>query len=276
MIFPSKGLVDSDLLVYRVGWTTEDVEEPLAAHRLSEMVRGMEEALKITNLQHFLSPLNKSNFRYRIFPEYKANRKQPKPKNFQFLRDTLQGVYGATIEDGIEADDALGIAQDKTGDTTVICTIDKDMDMIPGWHYNFVKGTLYHVSQKAAARTFYEQLLIGDKSTDNIEGCPGIGPVKAQRSLEGCENDLAMLIQCARMYRSAKPEDWLDSMWLAGQLLWIRQKVGQGWVLSSGEVVSKQSLAIFLQREGLTGGMSLEQSSTLSPSPSTDTHRTLK
>jgi 5'-3' exonuclease len=81
-----------------------------------------------------------SNFRYDIYPEYKANRKDmQRPKWLQVVREHLVTDWKATVTDGIEADDAMGIAQctEHDGDS-MICSIDKDMLMIPGHHYNFV------------------------------------------------------------------------------------------------------------------------------------------
>lgn len=55
----------------------------------------------------------------------------------------------------------------------VICVSnDKDLLQLPGWHYNFVNKTMTLVSPLDGLRTFYKQLILGDK-TDNIPGFDG-------------------------------------------------------------------------------------------------------
>lgn len=255
-------LIDSDILVYRVGFTTEDLDEALAMYRMDESIQRILDAVDTKQSRHYLTSQDRSNFRFALFEEYKAHRKQPKPRHYLLLRNYLIEEYGAVVVEGQEADDQLGIDHDKVGDTTIICTIDKDMDQVPGWHYNFVKMYKYKITPLEATRQFYYQCLVGDKSTDNIEGCPGIGPVKANRMLEGCENEQEMLEVVVKQYQKAYGNEFAQKLWLAGQLLWIRKQPKQSWELLSGEVVSKDVLESFY----------LNQESLLNSSPeSTDT-----
>ena len=55
----------------------------------------------------------------------------------------MQSRYGAQVIDGMEADDALALAQT---DKTAIATIDKDLLMVVGRHYNYVKQTWQDVT----------------------------------------------------------------------------------------------------------------------------------
>lgn len=246
MTSPSKGLkalVDSDILVYRVGFTTQEEDEGIARWRLNDFIDRMKDTLETNDVQHFLTSTDKSNFRFQLFPDYKANRTQPKPKHYQFLRDTLVYEYGAKEVFGQEADDQLGIEQ---RDNTVICTIDKDLNQIPGWHFDFVKGRLFNISPLEAIRCFYDQVLVGDKSTDNIEGCPKIGKVRAGRILDGCQNELEMLEAVVSCYVEAyPPKVWAEKLLLAGSLLWIRRKPNQGWQFGNQSLDSKETLEAF-------------------------------
>lgn len=70
---------------------------------------------------------------------------------------------------GIEADDAVGIAQVSGDGDTCIGHIDKDIDMIVGQHYNFNTGEFYSVSSQQAWKHFLFQILLGDR-VDNIPG----------------------------------------------------------------------------------------------------------
>lgn len=231
--------IDADILVYRVGWASEDEDEGIAKWRLLEAIKNIQDALETNNFNCFLTSTDKSNFRFKIFPEYKANRTQPKPKHYEFLRSVFLTELKAEEAYGQEADDLLGIRQT---DDTILCSIDKDLDQIPGWHYNFVTLLKYRLSPLEACRSFYSQCLIGDKHTDNVEGCPRIGKVKANRMLEGCENEQEMLETVIKAYSNAYPKnEWADRLLLAGNLLWIRKKQDQSWEVN-GEVVLKAGL----------------------------------
>lgn len=115
-----------------------------------------------------------SNFRYNVATilPYKGNRTSVRPSWFNTIREFMVAEYGAELVYDIEADDALGI--NWTPDT-ILCHVDKDIDMIPGWHYNFNKEECYEVTKVEGLRYFYKQMLTGDKSSDNILGLHGIG-----------------------------------------------------------------------------------------------------
>lgn len=73
----------------------------------------------------------------------------------------------------------------------IIASTDKDLDLIPGWHYNFVKGVKYFVDDEEAIYNFYYQCLVGD-TADGVKGVPGIGPKKAAAILSQCSTEQEM------------------------------------------------------------------------------------
>lgn len=242
-------LIDGDLLVYRIGFTTEDVDEGIVLWRLRELVDRIIQESEATESMIFITSTDKSNFRFELFPEYKANRKdKPKPKHYDFIRQTLFDEYFAVLVKDEEADDALAKWLIQLGDKGIICSIDKDLDQIPGWHYNFVKQRKYQISEIEGWRCFYTQCLVGDKAVDNIDGCPKIGKVKANRMLEGCESEKEMYQTVLKAYQNAFPdtESAVSALWLAGNLLWMRRKDRDPWTRPSGEVVSKEQLLVDL------------------------------
>jgi 5'-3' exonuclease len=93
----------------------------------------------------------------------------------------------------MEADDKLAIRQHelteefKHKDNSVIVTLDKDLDQVIGWHYNFVKKEMYYMEQDEADLRFFKQFLTGDR-IDNIQGVHGIGDKKSQKLLEDLSN----------------------------------------------------------------------------------------
>ncbi|MGH7746922.1 MAG: hypothetical protein ACREQ5_19535, partial [Candidatus Dormibacteria bacterium] len=101
--------------------------------------------------------------------------------------------------------------------------IDKDLDQIPGKHYNFMKEVSYEVSKEEAQRFFYFQLLCGD-SIDNVPGCKGIGPKKADKALEGIETEEDFQQECLKAYEVAYgKKKGLELIVKYGQVLKIRQ-----------------------------------------------------
>src|SRR5690606_12181687 len=113
------------------------------------------------------------NFRDRVatIQPYKGNRDpNNRPRYFEEIRQYLLDFHGAELVEGMETDDACGIEQWKNKDrSTCIVSIDKDLLMIPGYHYNYVKKELQYVTLAQANRRFWLQVLTGD-STDNIRG----------------------------------------------------------------------------------------------------------
>jgi 5'-3' exonuclease len=189
-----------------------------------------------------------TNFRNEIYPEYKANRKAEKPRHLAACKDFLIEKYKAEVSDGCEADDLLGIAQDKFGEdhwtgtpkyTTIICGLDKDLLMIPGKHYSFaISGKITrganagqtwerparfdNVEPFDGLRRFYKQVLTGD-STDNIKGASGIGEVKADRILADCTTERE-LFEAVSSYFSSEEE-----LLMTGQCIWIWRKPNDRW-----------------------------------------------
>jgi len=242
-------LIDADIVCYRIGFTTENEDLPIAKARCDEMLDGILVDTGASEFKLFLSDNKENNFRYQIDPTYKANRIQPKPRWHEEIKEYLITKWGAEFAYGMEADDALGIAQTGQVDldedgcafkgvipityTSVICSIDKDLRQIPGNHYNFVKKEKFYVTPKEGLRYFYGQLLIGD-SGDNVVGCRGIGPVKAERILPtsfSSESELfrAVFNTYRLQHQTEKGGNWSDMriewhLLKIGRLLKIRQQ----------------------------------------------------
>ena len=215
-----KALIDGDIVVYRGAASAETDDAWIAQSRADQMIQDILADTGATSYSVFLT--GTGNFRREIAPSYKANRPDNRPAHWQAVREFLVTQHKAQICNGYEADDEMGIQQDKIGGTTVICSIDKDLLQIPGKHYNFVKKVFQEVTPDEGLKFLYLQSLIGDRS-DNIVGVSGIGPVKANQAL-------AELL----------PEEWYDkcrAMYsdderyhLNMQLLYIWQKPNDKWL----------------------------------------------
>ena len=136
------------------------------------------------------------NFRYKVYPEYKANRNRDYDRDFRealnYGHQYMLKRWSAIQADGMEADDLVCIWAHECMELDipyVIAGIDKDLYQIPGLHYNFIKQEFIDVNIDTAYRNLMVQCLTGDTS-DNIPGIKGIGPVKAERILRGIPGDM--------------------------------------------------------------------------------------
>jgi hypothetical protein len=219
-----RALIDADSLVYAIGFSSEGIEEPLAKWRMNEAVDTI---LSDVGADCYFGWLTgKGNFRNDIATTapYKGQRVAPKPAHYQALREHLQVKYGFMMTNGIEADDAVGIAcYAIPEDEMCMVHIDKDLNQLRGWHYNYRKKEKYYVSEFEGLLSFYTQMLTGDR-IDNIIGIKGIGPVKAKRILEECKTENEMYLAVLEAYKGD------DSRVLEnGQLLWLQRSHGQLW-----------------------------------------------
>lgn len=129
-------------------------------------------------------------FRHDIDASYKSNRKaHAAPLGLRDLREWACSEYDSRWKPNLEADDVIGImATDPRilKGNVVVCSADKDLHQVPGLHINPMHPDdgLYTVLPSEATRQFYMQVLTGD-ATDGYPGCPGVGPVKAARILDG-------------------------------------------------------------------------------------------
>lgn len=191
-------LIDGDVLCYRVLWRLSDgsphdhidVEDEILLE-LEKWMRGLGAGPWIPVICTSADP----TFRHLIYPEYKANRKDTRKPIFLdhgkwFIRNMRYAERAARpLECSLmEADDVMGIlaTTPEYAYDCVVVTVDKDLDQIPGDHYNPVKDIHYTVSFDDSKRMRYKQWLMGD-TTDNIPGLPGIGPKRADKLIEEYE-----------------------------------------------------------------------------------------
>lgn len=219
-------LLDTDIFCYRCAAASENDPVEIAIIRLDEMINRVLYELNTQDYKCFLG--GKDNYRYDIYPEYKGNRKgKPKPIWLEACREHLIKNHNATIVNGMETDDRLGIEQCQEDLESIIVSIDKDLLQIPGHHYNFVTQQRIFVSPLDALRNYYEQLLCGD-GADNIPGFDGMvrgqKPKFVQRLLEpikGMTEEYEMYQYVHSVYKDHGMEDTLVRN---GRLLWIKRK----------------------------------------------------
>jgi len=221
-------LIDADCIAHAVSWNFQRAEDldagwPTFRRNLRDLVE------KCWCDDAMVAVKGRDNYRDRLYPEYKATRKS-NPDTAPMVKHLRQRAIdeGLAIEAyGREADDMLNIWSVEctdAGDEFVICTIDKDLDTIPGPHYNIKHGKFYEVSREQATRFYWQQVLSGDP-TDNIPGLPGIGPKKAAAMLEDCEDDEDYHERVRLAYKSKYQKDWRDMLLSNGKMIHIQRRL---------------------------------------------------
>lgn len=245
-----RALLDGDVLIYRAGFASDanakreyiasngsvegydpkEHHEPLvnALQMAKQTINGILEAVNANDYTVVIS--HPVNYREGFFPEYKMNRDiTHKPFWYKEIGNYLFDKHAAVYsEQGDEADDMLGILQMEAlsnDEDTIICSIDKDLNMIPGLHYNFspknIEKGVYEMQDPEALRLFYQQLVTGD-SSDNIPGIFKHSGIKAAKKLlepiEELTRGPEMYEYVLDLFKGDKAH--VDLM---GKLLWIKR-----------------------------------------------------
>lgn len=257
---PPKGLVplvDGDILRYELGYAVETGWAAITGDPEAKPPFDYVERLLLTRLENIKGVLETSEqphiyltegrtFRYDIAKRkpYKGQRPDKKPFHFGNLTAYLVGVLDAKVITGIEADDALAIDHLASGNTTVLCSRDKDLKQIPGWFYswelglqpsfgpcNITKEGHLHLSDdhKKLSGTglsfFYGQVLVGD-TADNIPGLPKCGPVAAFEALSGIP-PAEQLEAVQNLYERKYGIDAEAELLEQGRLLWLTRRLDE-------------------------------------------------
>jgi len=217
-------LIDGDIICYRTVFSRE-VEDLDDCYRIADdYIRNILKNTDPEINQYCVFLSGKGNFRkdVAVTREYKGNRPSEKPAYLQEVRQHLLDTHPSDLSVNEEADDRIAIEATRLGNGSIICSIDKDFDQVPGWHYNFVKNEVYYVTAAQGLLSFYCQILVGDR-IDNIQGVKGIGPVKAKKHFQDCKTERAMFEKCVELLGSE--ERAIEN----GRLLYLRRHVGEIW-----------------------------------------------
>ena len=244
-------LFDADVLLYEVGYAAEaGWQNPgfppfdYCAELLDQRVANTCAIVEATAPPIFFFT-GKGNFRNDIAKTvpYKE-RPSLKPFHYKNIKAYIKGKYDWRIQDGLEADDLLAIEQTRRPDETIICTRDKDLRQVPGWHYGwelgfqpqfgpelvteigYIKLDEKRKLRGVGALFFYAQCLTGD-SVDTVPGLPGCGPVKAFKILEGCPTSQEAFKRVLEAYRALLGPLAEERLLEQGRLLWMTRKLNE-------------------------------------------------
>lgn len=234
MSMPEVWGIDGDIILYSASFAAKSDPVSYACQTAKTMCNSV--AIFVEAGETIIYLTGKNNYRLEYESEgfpYKGHRKsQDKPSHYPDVKKFMIEELGAIVVEGQEADDQLGIDCCTKGHG--IATLDKDLWGVPGWHYNWKKGTLDNVSELEANRFFYTQLITGD-STDNIPGLFKRTGAKAYKDvkapLDNLDNPLDMYQYVKSVYldntdQKDQVDDWLLRQ---GRQLWIRRKENELW-----------------------------------------------
>jgi len=184
---PNKAILDGDIIAWKSAYVA-DIEGSIVIDSLISRLVDKWTPDGVTDIQVALSCGKKDNFRRKIFPGYKANRKDvSKPEHLRDTFKALQDNHECLIFPQLEADDVLGIYASSGEGISV--SIDKDLKGVHGWLYNPDKNDEpYYISPEEAERWFCTQWMAGD-STDGLSGLWRIGEKTAKKLLDEWDSD---------------------------------------------------------------------------------------
>jgi len=220
-----KCFIDADSIIYRIALKT-DISLKKAMEYYDRAIEEIQ--WETCSGRVYVALKGEGNFRYDIEPDYKGQRKVSNVDEAVVERRKDLNEYAYSLghfkSDNCEADDVVSIWAQQSLDAKehyVIAHIDKDIDMVEGWHYNFTKETLYYICKDQGYRKMCLQMLTGD-STDNIQGLVGIGPKKAEKLLADVSK-ADMLAKVQEAWEEAHPDDWKDRLEVCWNLLYMRR-----------------------------------------------------
>ena len=174
-----KLIVDADTWIVKLAYLNEGKTKSDVYVNVINYIESQLREFNVSN-DYLLVLAGKGNFRYDIYPLYKAKREKPEFEHFNYIKeDIVKTNFKWLSVNGVESDDVIASYKYKYNDI-IIMHDDKDLLQIPGLH--IYRGKYLTIDELEAVRFLYKQILTGD-STDNIQGVPGIGPVNADKLL---------------------------------------------------------------------------------------------
>ena len=184
-------IIDADSIMYFATHFPEDslMEFPTEEERieeakyrtrtkLEEIHNNIEEFYNIQETFIFIG--GRGNFRYKLYPDYKSNRKEKNPLIpiiAEYMLDELQCIPSQ----GAEADDYVYDSYVLSEGNCVVAAIDKDVlyncPDVPFYNYRSYGDTLGEfkkISKEESRLAIASQVVIGD-SGDGIPGAYGVG-----------------------------------------------------------------------------------------------------
>ena len=283
-------LIDADVLAFEASVIAEDSIEwkeemwtvhadmALAKARVINRVEEFKEKLQANDVVMCLS--DRANFRRKLNPDYKSNRSKARlpiilKQVKQWIIDELDGQLWSTLE----ADDIISIlATDKTMDEeTIVVSIDKDFQSVPGIYYDYNKDETHHVSEEEADKFHLIQTLTGD-ATDGYGGVPKVGPVAATKALDkngyNWDTVVGMYEKAGLTEQDALMNAWMARLLRAENYCFRTKTIKKLWTPKNYQ--TKDILTISPQGLSVTGTLDVDDPALYLQSPYAVSQKDLK
>lgn len=245
-------LIDADIFLYEIGFAAEagwkspgfptfDYVADLLDSRIANIcavVEATEEPiLYLTGHGNFREQIAKR----RVYKDRAGN----KPWHYKNIKAYMKSKYRVIVSEGMEADDLMSIEATRRPGEVIICTRDKDLRSVPGWHYGWEVGNQPQFgpelvtelgwlrlspNRKKLSGTgllfFYAQCLLGD-SVDTVPGLPSYGPVKAFETLSECQTTEEAFKRVLEAYRGVYEASTEEELLEQGRLLWMTRELNE-------------------------------------------------
>ena len=274
-------LIDADVLAFEASVIAEESIEwkeemwtvhadmALAKARVVNRVEEFKEKLQASDVVMCLS--DRANFRRKLNPDYKSNRSKSRlpiilKQVKQWIIDELDGQLWSTLE----ADDIISIlATDKTMDEeTIVVSIDKDFQSVPGIYYDYNKDETHHVSEEEADNYHLIQTLTGD-ATDGYGGVPKVGPVAATKALDkngyNWDTVVSMYEKAGLTENEALTNAWMARLLRADNYSFRTNTIKKLWTPRNYQ--TKDILKISPQGQSVTGTLDVDDPALYLQSP---------
>ena len=194
-------LVDADSLIFASCYSNDkqgqfytDIEDAINKfdQQFMKIVNDLEEKFEIEKVITFNG--SKGNFRKKITPVYKANRKkQDLPPLLHDMHEYVKKQYNSVYGYGIETDDLVSaywfsLSKDLGRENVMIVSIDKDYRQFPAliYNYHYNHREVVDITPEEAMFNFYSQMIEGD-TADNVNYFKGKGKKFAENYLKNCK-----------------------------------------------------------------------------------------
>lgn len=194
-------LVDADSLIFASCYSNDkqgqfytDIGDAINKfdQQFMKIVNDLEDRFEIEKVITFNG--SKGNFRKKITPVYKANRKkQDLPPLLHDMHDYVKKQYNSVYGYGIETDDLVSaywftLSKDLGRDNVMIVSIDKDYRQFPAliYNYHYNHREIVDITPEEAMFNFYSQMIEGD-TADNVNYFKGKGKKFAENYLKNCK-----------------------------------------------------------------------------------------
>jgi len=298
-------LIDADVLAFEASiiaqeniqweeemWTVQ-ADMAVAKERVTGRIEQFKDLLKADEVVLALS--DRANFRRKLFPEYKSNRrKSVLPIILRPMKEWMINELDAQLWANVEADDVLSILateRPNRQDKRIIVSIDKDFKGVPGIFYDYNREEYHEPTEEEADNFHLLQALMGD-STDGFSGVKGVGAVTAAKWLEThgytwesvvtlyekkgqTEQDALMNAWMARLLRKQeynKKKKEITKLWMPKSYQQMDKRKLTKLVHSVTGLLDEDDTALFLQSpfDPLPSDLKMEENSTETTTGTTD------